>query len=131
MTKALLIERLHDAKYGYNDIHGTVTFVPELLKFYSGIFDVAFGACADHALDDDGMGLVAHFEDIVARDEIETGPCRLEVVNRLPHVTFRCEYEGCKAIVVVLNLQLHVKGKQKHYGACSLTFSSAQISNNR
>ncbi len=88
ITEALLVEGLHDAKYGYNDIHGTVTLVPELLKLYHGVFDVAFGACADYTLDDDGMGLIANFEDIVARDEAEPRPCRLKVVNRLSHVAF-------------------------------------------
>jgi hypothetical protein len=71
ITKALLVEGLHDAKNGYNDINGTVTLVPELLKLPDGVLDVTFGACADHTLDGDGMGLIANFEDIVARDEAE------------------------------------------------------------
>ena len=72
ITGSLLIESLHDAKYGYNDIHGAVTLVPELSKLYHGVFNVAFGARTDHTLDDDGMGLIANFEDIVTRDKAES-----------------------------------------------------------
>jgi len=70
-----LIKGLHDAKYRHNDIHGTVTLVPKFLELYHGVLDVALGACADYGLHDDGVGLVAHFEDIVARDEAEPRPC--------------------------------------------------------
>ena len=71
ISGAILIEGLHNAKYGYDNIHGTVTLVPELLKLYYGVFDVAFGACTDDTLDDDGMRLIANFEDIVPRDKAE------------------------------------------------------------
>ena len=71
ITEDSLVKGLHDAKYGYNDIHGTVTLVPELLKLPHRVLDVTFGACADNTLDDDRMGLIANFEDIVTRDEVE------------------------------------------------------------
>ena len=69
-----LVKRLHNAEYSHNNIHSAVTLVPKLLEFYQGVLDVTLGACTNHALHNDGVWLVAHFEDIIARDEAEPGP---------------------------------------------------------
>lgn len=100
-----LVKRLHNAKDRHNDIHGTVTLIPKLLELYHGILNVAFGARANHALHDDGVWLVAHFEHVVARDEAEPGPRRLKIINCLPHVALRCKYECRQAIVIIFDLK--------------------------
>lgn len=64
------------------------------------------------------MWLIADFEDIVTRDETETGVRRLEIIDSLTHVTFRSEYESGEAIIVVLDLskKSSAPGKRhRHY----------------
>lgn len=109
-----LVKRLHDAKDRHDDIHGTVTLAPKLLELYHGILNVALGACADHALHDDGVWLVAHFEDVVARDEAEPGPRRLKIIDCLSHVALRGKYQCRQAIVIILDLEkLPSRGKSR------------------
>jgi len=127
-----LVKRLHNAEYRHDDIHGTVTLVPKLLELYHGILNVALGACADHALHDDGVWLVAHFEDVVARDEAKPGPRRLKIIDCLSHVALRGKYKCRQAIVIVFDLESSKVETSRGYGVRrKLTFSSAQISNNR
>ena len=127
-----LVKGLHDPKYRHNNIDGTVTLVPELLELYHRVLDVPLGTCTHHALHDDGVRLVAHFEDIVARDEAKPRPCRLKVIDCLSHVAFRGKYKGRETIVVVFDLNTERQGSRgTRECCCTLTFSSAQISNNR
>lgn len=50
------------------------------------------------------MRAVHHLEDVVAVDEAEAGPGRLQVVDGLAHVAFGGEDEGGEAVVAVLHL---------------------------
>ena len=70
-----LVKGLHNAEYRHNNIDSTITLVPKLLKLDHRMFDVPLGTCAYHALHGDGVWLVAHFEDVVARDEAKSRPC--------------------------------------------------------
>ena len=70
-----LVKGLHNAEYRHNNIDSTITLVPKLLELGHGMFDIPLGTCTHYALHGDGVRLVAHFEDVVARDEAESRPC--------------------------------------------------------
>jgi len=55
-------------------------------------------------LNDDGMWLIADFENVVPRYKTESRVCRLEVVDGLTHVSFRREYKRREAVVVISHL---------------------------
>lgn len=99
-----LIKSLRNPKNSNNYIHRTISLVPKFTELLHRPLDVALRARADDGLDDDGVRLVADFEDVVARDEAEARVCGLEVVDGLSHVAFGGEDECCEAVVVVFYL---------------------------
>lgn len=56
------------------------------------------------------MGLVAHLEHIVLAHVSKPSRCRLEVVEGVPHVPIRSEYERFQPVVLVGDL-LFIKDK--------------------
>lgn len=78
--------------------------VPQLVELLHGTINIPLQACTNDCLNDDWVRLIADFENILPRYEAETGMRRLEVVDRLSHISFRREDERGQAVVIVLNL---------------------------
>ena len=53
------------------------------------VVEAAFVAVLEHVLDEEGVGLVAHFEHVLSFDQAEPLFRRLQVVQGLPHVTLQ------------------------------------------
>jgi hypothetical protein len=68
-----LVEGLDDSEYRHDDVNSTVTLLPKLIQLLHGSVDVSFYAGSNSGLDDDGMGLVANFENIVPRNKSKAG----------------------------------------------------------
>lgn len=66
-----------------DDVLRRVSQRPQLLHHLIGRVDVPLHAVSQHAFHQQGVGLVAHFEDVLAVDVAEAGVCGLEVVQRL------------------------------------------------
>jgi hypothetical protein len=99
-----LIESLHHPEQRHHDIHSTVPLPPQFRELVHRTFNIGFVARLDDRLDEHRMRLVADFEDRLGGDEAEAARGALEVVDRLPHVAFGCEDEGCEAVIVVFDL---------------------------
>ena len=83
---ALLVKGLHNPEYCDHDVNRTIPLVPEFIELLHRPVDVALEACPDNSLDNNGVWLVAYFEDVVAGDKAKPRVCGLEVVDRLSHV---------------------------------------------
>jgi hypothetical protein len=60
----------------------------------------------DHCSNERWVGLIADLEDVILRDKVESGPCGLEVVDRLTHITFGGEDERGETFIIVFDLGL-------------------------
>lgn len=98
-----LWQRLGHSENGADNVHSGVALLPQAVEAVHGQSDVALVAGQQHVLDDGGMGLVADLEHGVSGHKAEAGPGRLEVVDRLAHVTFRCEEERFQTFIVVFD----------------------------
>lgn len=100
----LRIHRLDHTEDGHYDIYGAVALIPQIPQTVQRIIYLLRLALLHHLLDDNGMGLIANFEDVVWRDEVEPRIGRLQIVDGLSHVTFRCEDQGGDTLVRIWNL---------------------------
>lgn len=74
---ALLIESLHDTKYGHDNVHCAISLIPEFVQLLHCSINIAFHTCSNCGLYNDGVRLVAYFENVVARNKAKSGVCRL------------------------------------------------------
>lgn len=98
-----VVHALHDTEDGHDNVDGRVSLVPEGMDCLEGRVDISLRALQDHVAEDDGVGLVADLEDVVVRNEAESTPRALEVVDGLSHVSLSREDERRKSLVVVLD----------------------------
>ena len=110
----LLVKRLRHPKQRDHDINCTITLVPEFVKLLQRSVNIALLARPNYGLDDNGVGLIADFEDVVPGNEAEPSVGGLQVVNRLTHVTLGREDERRKSIVVILHLDHKIALEIRH-----------------
>lgn len=60
-----LIVRLYNPEYRHHYVYGAVPLVPERSELFHSCVDVSFQARLDQGLDENGMWLIADFEDVV------------------------------------------------------------------
>lgn len=101
----LLVHRLGHPKDRHHDVDRTVTLIPQAPQSVQSQVDIALLTCTQHLLDDDRMRLIAHLEDIVWADEVETRVCGLQVVDCLSHVAFGRKDKSCKSFIRVRYLR--------------------------
>ncbi len=75
--------RLADPEDVSDDVLWRVAQRPQLLHHLVGLVDVPFHAVSQHAFHQQRVGLVAHFEHVLAVDVAEAGVGGLQVVQRL------------------------------------------------
>lgn len=78
--KNVLIECLGHSEDGRDDVDGRVALVPKSLELFQRNHDISLVTRLEHSLNDKRMRLIAHFEDILSRDDAESGVGRLKVV---------------------------------------------------
>ena len=93
-----------DPEHGTDDIMAGVSQLPEFPQRVQGRVYVSLIACLQHGLHLNGVRRINHFEDIVARDEAETGKSGLQVVDGLTHITLGTKDQRRETVVAVLDL---------------------------
>jgi hypothetical protein len=68
------------------------------------------------------MRLITNLEHVILRHETESRMCRLEIVDRLTHISFGRKDECPQTVIVVLDLMISTNENPRH------TSSAAQIS---
>ncbi|KAI7091873.1 hypothetical protein KC356_g287 [Hortaea werneckii] len=94
---------LGNFEHGADDVVSTNS-IPKLLQAIQSLIDLLLLTALDHSLDFDRVRAVDHAEDIVATDEAKSSESRLQVVDRLPHVSLRTEDKRGNTIIAVLNV---------------------------
>jgi hypothetical protein len=100
----LRIHRLDHTEDGHYDIYSAVPLIPQIPQTVQRVIYLLRLALLHHLLDHNGMGLIANFEDVVWRDKVEPRICRLQIIDGLSHVTFRCEDQGGDTLVRIWDL---------------------------
>lgn len=95
--------RLCDLEHGADNIVTRIPQVPQLPQPVQSRIDITLVAGLEHRLHLDRVRAIHHFKDILPAHEAEAGVCRLQVVNRLPHVSLGAEDQRGQAVVVVLD----------------------------
>lgn len=95
---------LGDLEHGANNVVARVSQIPQLPQRVKRRIHVSLKTCLEHGLDLDGVWGVYDLEYIVSRHHTETGMCRLQVVDRLSHITFRTKHQRGQTLVIVLDL---------------------------
>lgn len=96
-------DRLGDLEHGRNDIMTGIPKIPQLPQAVQRRINITLVARLEHRLHLDRVRAIHHLEYIISAHEPEARVRRLQVIDRLPHVTFGAEDQSRKAVVAVLD----------------------------
>lgn len=95
--------RLGDLEHGTNNIMTRVPQVPQLPEAIQRCVHVPLVARLEHGLHLDRVRTIHHLEHVIPRHEPEARVRRLQVVDRLPHVSLGAEHQRRQPVVRVLD----------------------------
>ncbi len=101
-----LLHVLHDLSEYVDNVDQVVPLIIDRVNQLAGLSELAHETQLDHVRHQVRMRRVTHLEHILLRHNIKPRICRLQVVQRIPHVSLRREYQRLQSPLVVLNILL-------------------------
>ena len=99
-----LVHGLHHTEHRRDNVQCRVAERPHLVELVERRIDLAPVARRQQLVQQHRVRLVAHLEHVVRTHEPLARPCRLQVVDRLPHVPLGGEHDRREALVGVLDV---------------------------